>query len=149
RGAQDAILGGGRYAGLIEACGGPPTPGVGFAGGLERLLLALEAAGATPKGERVDLIFLAPLGARAKDLAVRLAHEMRAAGLTADLDYLGRSLKAQLREADRRDARAVVILGEDEIERGAAAVKWLDGAGQEEIGFSALVGYLQDKLAQK
>lgn len=148
-GAQDAIIGGGRYDGLIETCGGPPTPGVGFAGGFERLVLALAAAGATPERKRSGLVFLAPLGAGGKELAVRLAHEMRLAGLQADLDYLGRSLKAQLREADRQGARVVVILGDDELARGAAAVKWLDGTGQEEIDLSVLVAYLKEKVAQK
>ncbi|MGQ9780315.1 MAG: histidine--tRNA ligase [Bacillota bacterium] len=146
-GAQDAIIGGGRYDGLIETCGGPPTPGVGFAGGFERLLLALAAAGATPARERPGLVFLAPLGPEGKDLAVRLAHEMRAAGLTVELDYLGRSLKAQLREADRQGARVVVILGEDELARGAATLKWLEEGRQEEVGLSGLLSYLKEKAA--
>ncbi|NLG83263.1 MAG: histidine--tRNA ligase [Firmicutes bacterium] len=148
-GAQDAVIGGGRYDGLIETCGGPPTPGVGFAGGLERLLLALAAAGAGPREKRVPLVFLAPLGAAPKELAVRLAHEMRTTGLRVDLDYRSRSLKAQLREADRQGARVVVILGEDELARGKAALKWLDGGGQEEIDLSVLVAYLREKTCSE
>ncbi len=145
-GAQDAILGGGRYDGLIELCGGPATPGVGFAGGMERLLLALAAAGNPPQAEREMAVFLVSLGAAAKERAVRLAHELRAAGFCADLDYLDRSLKAQLREADRQGARFAVILGEQELAREAATVKPLKGGEQVEVALGDLLPYLRREL---
>lgn len=145
-GAQDAILGGGRYDGLIETCGGPSTPGVGFAGGMERLLLALAAAGRSPQVEKGIAVFLAPLGTAAKEAAVRLAHELRLAGLRTDLDYLDRSLKAQLREADRQGARFAVILGEQELARRVATVKALKGGGQVEVALDELLPHLGREL---
>lgn len=148
-GAQDAILGGGRYDGLIEACGGPPTPGVGFAGGLERLVLALESAGRPPEGPDRPLFYLAPLGEEAMESAVQLARDLRRAGLAADLDYLDRSLKAQLREADRRGARAAIILGQEELREGSVAVKWLDGREQTRVAMGELVGYLPRELGRE
>ena len=145
-GAQDAILGGGRYDGLIETCGGPATPGVGFAGGMERLLLALAAADRSPRVEQGIAVFLAPLGAAAKEAAVRLAHEFRLAGLAADLDYLDRSLKAQLREADRQGARFAVILGDEELARRVATVKALKGGEQVEVALTELLPHLRREL---
>lgn len=141
-GAQNSILGGGRYDGLIETCGGQPTPGVGFAGGMERLMLALESAGRTPSGMAQPLYYLAPMGDEAMDGAVRLAGDLRRAGLAVDLDYLGRSLKAQLREADRRGARAAILLGQDELREEAVTVKWLDGREQARVSRGELAGYL-------
>ncbi|MGE5527850.1 MAG: histidine--tRNA ligase [Patescibacteria group bacterium] len=147
-GSQDSILGGGRYDGLVEACGGPPTPGVGFAGGCERLLIALQSAGRAPGGETRVVVFLAPFGhGDAGQLAFGLAHRLRAAGVATDLDYQGRSLKAQLREADRLGARAAVLLGPDELARNTAAVRWLDSKTQTEVPLASLVDYLRREVA--
>ncbi|MGE5549218.1 MAG: histidine--tRNA ligase [Bacteroidota bacterium] len=145
-GAQNAILGGGRYDGLIETCGGPPTPGVGFAGGFERLLLALSSAGRLPQAESGPGVFLAPLGPAAKEVAVRLAREIRASGIRADLDYFGRSLKAQLREGDRQGARAAVIIGADELAQGMATVRWLVDGSQTQVDLAGVVAYLRQEM---
>ncbi len=111
-GANSTISGGGRYDGLIEEIGGPPTPGVGFGAGIERLLLALEAAGVGAEPQHVDVfVAVEPDGPRA--LALRWLKELRDAGVAADTDYAGRSLKGQLTQAGRSGARTTVIVGAD------------------------------------
>ena len=113
-GAQSVISGGGRYDGLIEAIGGPPTPGVGFGAGIERLLIALDDAGVTADAPRIDVFFaLEPDAPRADVL--RWLMELRAAGVAADTDYAGRSLKGQLTQASRSSAHTTVIVGPERI----------------------------------
>jgi histidyl-tRNA synthetase len=109
-GAQSTICGGGRYDGLIEEIGGKPTPGIGFGAGIERLLLSLEAAGVQAEPEEID-VFVAVQEQDAKPRALPLVQELRRRGLSADLDYAGRSLKGQLTHAGRLGARAVVEWG--------------------------------------
>jgi histidyl-tRNA synthetase len=124
-GAQSTISGGGRYDGLVEEIGGPPTPGVGFGAGIERLLIALEQAGVAPEAEAIDLFFLVEPGA---DRAAALLEmkKLRAAGLSCDTDYAGRSIKGQRTQLARSGARgfvhvradgATVKVGGDKAER--------------------------------
>ena len=101
-GAQDSICGGGRYDGLIEAIGGPPTPGIGFGAGIERLLLSLGDPALEPEG--IDVFFVAEEGADRKAIAAALA-ELRRRGISADMDYAGRSVKGQRTQATRLGAR--------------------------------------------
>lgn len=134
-GAQNSILGGGRYDGLVAAFGGPPTPACGFAVGMERLLLLVGerlAAGAGPD------VYLAAVGAAPRRAGLRLAREIRAAGLAVETDLMNRSLKAQLRAADRCGARLCAILGEDELSRGVAVLRELRGEGQRELPLADL-----------
>ncbi|MCL6639507.1 MAG: histidine--tRNA ligase, partial [Firmicutes bacterium] len=115
-GAQSSIGGGGRYNGLIEICGGPPTPGIGYALGMERILLTMERQGLTPAGgDRLD-VFVVTAGAAAAGEAFRLLFMLRGAGIAADKDYLGRSLKAQMKYAGKTGARFALIIGEEELE---------------------------------
>ena len=109
-GAKSSICGGGRYDGLIEQIGGRPTPGIGFGAGIERLLLSLEAAGVGAEPEGVD-VFVLLLEGDHKPRALPLVAELRRAGLSADVDYAGRSLKGQLTQAGRLGAKAVVEWG--------------------------------------
>jgi histidyl-tRNA synthetase len=110
-GAQSAICAGGRYDGLIEEIGGPPTPGVGFGAGIERLLIALEDAGVgAPAAEPIDVFFAVDDGAP-RERILQLLARLRAAGRAADTDYAGRSLKGQLTQARRLGARLTVIVG--------------------------------------
>ncbi len=110
--ANSTICGGGRYDGLVEAIGGPPTPGIGFGAGIERLLLALENEGITIEQAALDVFVV--LGEDADRAAVsRLLVELRRAGLSADTDYAGRSFKGQMTQAGRTRAGAVVIVGGD------------------------------------
>jgi histidyl-tRNA synthetase len=130
-GAQDALLGGGRYDDLAELLGGAPTPGVGFAGGMERLVLA---RGHRSDEEAPELeCFVVPV-TQAEDIrrgAIQLLSSLRRAGFSADMDYLGRSLRTQLRVAGRR-ARYALILGPDELVQGGLRVRDL-GSGAEKV----------------
>jgi histidyl-tRNA synthetase len=106
-GAQDSICGGGRYDGLIEAIGGPPTPAIGFGAGIERLLLSLGDTEVDPEG--IDVFFVAEEGADRKAIAAALA-ELRRRNLSADMDYAGRSVKGQRTQASRLGARRVEVV---------------------------------------
>jgi histidyl-tRNA synthetase len=109
--AQSTISGGGRYDYLVEEIGGPPTPGVGFGAGIERLLLAMEGAGTNADAPKLDVFVVLDGGERTA--ALRLARDLRRRGLAADLDYAGRSLRGQLTQASRSGARWTVLLGAD------------------------------------
>ena len=138
-GAQASIGGGGRYDGLVEQCGGKPTPGVGIGIGLERLLLARQLAGvAAPSPEREGVLVVA-MGDEAWPEALKLAYELRAAGLKADVDYRRRSFKAQMRFADGERFAWAAILGEDELARGTVGLKSLDTGEQTEVARGELL----------
>jgi histidyl-tRNA synthetase len=109
-GAQSTLSGGGRYDGLVEEIGGPPTPGVGFGAGIERLLLALERARVTAEPPTVDVFFVLDEGAPRLEVATWLS-ALRERGVAADTDYASRSLKGQLTQAGRLGARTTVIVG--------------------------------------
>ncbi len=112
KGAQNALSGGGRYDGLVEEIGGPPTPGVGFGAGLERLVLALERAKVTASPPSVDVFFALSSGA-SHERVVGWLSELRARGVACDTDYAGRSLKGQLTQAARLGAAATVVVRRD------------------------------------
>ncbi len=119
--AQNALGGGGRYDGLVEALGGPPTPGVGFALGVDRTLLACDDEGVFPADERrLDAFVVDVVGGLE---ATRLTAEIRAAGLAADRGYDNRSMKAQMKLANRSGASHAVIIGGDELAAGTVVVK--------------------------
>ncbi len=143
--AQDAIGGGGRYDGLVESLGGPPTPGIGFGMGIERLLLACDAEGVfgPPRGT-LDAFVVDLTGGVA---ARQLTHELRAAGLRADRAFDDRSLKAQLKVADRSGAALALIVGPDEVEAGTVTVRPLRGGGdQESVGRAEVVARVVEFL---
>ncbi len=130
-GAQDSVCGGGRYDGLVEILGGPPTPAVGFAAGFERVLAALPQE-AVPAVDRLD-VFVCALGENASRRATEVLGRLRSIGVSADRDFLGRGLKAQMKEADRGRAKYVIIIGDDEIAKGKYALRVMDSAEQREI----------------
>jgi len=132
-GAQSAIAGGGRYDGLVEEIGGPSTPAVGFAAGLERVMLALETQGLYESAPRQSDVFVISLGEKAQIPAFSLLMSLRDAGLTALMDYSGRSLKAQMKQADKAGARFAAILGEDEIRDGTATLRNMQTSEQEVV----------------
>jgi len=138
-GAQNAIGGGGRYDNLVEEIGGPPTPGIGFGLGLDRLVMALEALGVEPPIDDGGKVFVAGLGEAGHDAAVKVTFDLRRQGVPADMDYTGRSLKAQMKLADKLGARYVVILGEDEIARGVATLRDMRTAEQRSVALCELV----------
>jgi histidyl-tRNA synthetase len=143
-GAQSSVCGGGRYDHLIQEIGGPETPGMGFAMGLERLLLIMEAQGAPiPAWEGYD-VFVAALGAEAGYEASGLIQALRRLGLRAERDYQGKSLKAQLKAADRLGARVALILGEDELSRGEIIYRRMDEGAQETLAVQAAIDRLME-----
>ncbi|GBC98947.1 Histidine--tRNA ligase [bacterium HR17] len=122
-GAQSTVLAGGRYDGLIAALGGEPTPGVGFGCGVERTLLARYANGRTLPSEPVIDAFVAVAAPEARGTAIALLFALRQAGVRADTDFLGRSLKAQMRFADKLGARFVLIVGDEEVRENTVTVR--------------------------
>lgn len=132
-GSQNALCGGGRYDGLIEELGGPPTPGIGFGCGIERLVLTLQEQGIEVPQDPSPQVFVAHLGPEAKSVAVKLVQELRQEGIPAVVSFGERSLKAQLRDANRIGARAAVVIGEEELRNGRYQLKWLDTGQQEEL----------------
>ena len=141
-GAQNAIGGGGRYNRLVSEIGGPDVPGIGFAIGLERFLLALEETGALPAFPPDLEVFVATTGESCASLADRVLRELRGAGFRADRDYMGRSLKAQMRQADRQQVQVVVLIGEDEAARGTYTLRCMRTKEQYEIGQAGLINEL-------
>lgn len=131
-GAQSGVGGGGRYDDLVETIGGPPTPGVGFGTGVERILLALSRSRGDLPQSGGPVAYIVALSDETRPEAFKLAHELRSRGLSADLDYAGRSTKGQMKQAGRSGARFALILGEEELARGSATLKDL-GVGEERM----------------
>jgi histidyl-tRNA synthetase len=145
-GAQAAVCGGGRYDGLAERLGGPPTPGVGVAVGLERIILVMEDLGVEVPSLPGPRVFLAHLGPLAKREALRLLDELRRSDVAAWMAMGERGLRSQLREAGKRGVRHVIILGEDELENGVATVRDMEAGEQVSVQIAELVGWLSDRL---
>ena len=135
-GAQDAICGGGRYDGLVETLGGKPTPAIGFAAGMERILLSMDIGRDDAKENTVYLINLVE---SASGQALFIANELRELGCYVIMDTLRRSLKAQLRDANRIGAVKAVIMGEEELKNKTVQIKDLSSGEQEEIVMNDLV----------
>lgn len=135
-GAQGTVIGGGRYDGLVELMGGPAMAGVGWAAGIERLAMLIDELPAPPRP-----IAIVPIGEVAESRALVLAEELRAAGFVIDLFYSG-NLARRMRRADRIGARAAVLLGDDELARGAATVRDLDSGAQGEVALGTLAAQL-------
>ncbi len=151
-GAQAAVCGGGRYDGLVEVLGGPPTPGIGFGSGIERLILTLKAQGVLPPllpGPEVQVSYTGKeeAGQRAKQAAVTLTRELRQAGVGALLPFGDRSLKSQLKSADKAGVAYVVIIGEGELESGQLTVRTLADGVQQTVAREELVNWLKAKLS--
>lgn len=144
-GAQNAILGGGRYDGLIEECGGKPTPGIGFGCGLERLLIVRQQLGKHIAQEAIVDVFVCTVGAEVRNTALRVLYDLRRAGIRADMDYLGRSLKAQMRFADKLGATYAVIIGSDELKQGMITVRSMDKSEQDQVPLNEVVDYLLER----
>ena len=131
-GAQSAVIAGGRYDGLIESMGGPSTPAIGWAAGIERLSMLTEA----PPPIRTD-VALVPLGEAAETAAVRIAASLRRAGVACDMAYRG-NMKKRMQKANASGARFAIIIGDDELARGEAALKDLGTGEQRHVAIDAL-----------
>jgi len=147
-GAQAAVCGGGRYDGLAEAIGGPSTPGVGFGSGIERIVLGLQEQGIMPPETPQPPVMLAHFGGTTKTAAVQLTYQLRDAGIGARLAFARerRSIKSQMREANKYAIRFVLILGESEVEKSVVTIRPLDGGTQIEIPQAELVTWLKQRL---
>jgi len=143
-GSQNAVAAGGRYDGLIRDLGGPALPGIGFAMGLERLVLLKSGMERQPA---VPQVFFAALGEDAADRAFEMMSALQRRGVWAEMDYLGKSLKAQMRRADKFAARKVVILGGDELARGVAMLRDMTDGSQRETPLDGLVELLVETSA--
>lgn len=141
-GAQSAVCGGGRYDGLVEEIGGPSTPGIGFAIGLERLLLALEMQNLIPAPKAQKRVYIAALGEDAVAEGFKIQEELRGLGVLTDMDLQGRSLKGQMKQAGKLDSQFTVIIGSNELEKVAAAVKNMADGTQKDIPFAEVAGYI-------
>ena len=143
-GAQNTVVGGGRYDRLVESLGGPRTPALGFGMGLERVLLALPAS--ADGFEPPINVFFAPLDAAARDYALPLAHRLRTAGIRVEIEHRAASLKAQLKRADKLRARLAVIIGENEVASGRLTLKDLANGTQQEVAVAELEAKVRQAL---
>lgn len=145
-GSQNAIGGGGRYDRLMEEYDGPPTPGLGFALGFERTLLALESAGAVvPAPARAD-VYVAAVDASVRSAVFALAASLRDGGVATELDHQARSLKSQFKQADRLGARFVVIAGPDEIAAGEVTLRDMNTKDETRVALGAIVEAARSRL---
>ncbi len=141
--AQSTILAGGRYDGLIEQLGGPPTPGIGFGSGIERVLLSCEAEGVLdPLPPAVDAFVVDTTG----QAATQIAHDLRLAGVATDRAFDARSMKAQMKAAGKSGARVAVIVGEDELAEKTATVRDLTSGDQQRVMWTDLAVHLRREL---
>ena len=139
-GAQGTVLGGGRYDGLVEQLGGSKTAGVGFGAGIDRLSLLLEEVGKVPESTRP--IAVVPVGADVVLPMMKIAHDLRAAGLTVDMSYAGNMAK-RLKKANKINAIAAVIMGSDEQAQGIVTVRNLDSGEQQSVSLADLANVLK------
>jgi len=142
-GAGATVGGGGRYNGLVEEIGGPATPGVGFAFGLERLMIALNDNEDDDEG--ID-VYIMPLGEEARDLGMQISAVLRANGFSVDMDYAGRGFKGQFKSADRFKATYSILLGEDEVKGEYVNIRDNKTKEQEQVPFEDIVSYLEKGL---
>jgi len=143
-GAQNAIGGGGRYDNLVQELGGPPTPAMGFGIGLERVMVTLDKMGVELPVSAGVTAFIVTMGDAAHRAAVRIVSDLRGQGIPADMDYTGRSLKAQMKTADKLGARYAVILGEDEIASGTATIRDMASSDQRTVPLAELPSALRE-----
>lgn len=141
-GAQGTVCGGGRYDGLIEQLGGAKAPGIGFAMGIERLLLLMENTSVEIPNDQKVKIYLAPMGEKAGEIAFGLVSQLRSKGVTADIDHMARGIKAQFKYADKIGAEYVGVLGDSEIADGVIKVKNMADGSETPVQLDKLCDYV-------
>jgi len=146
-GAQSGVGGGGRYDGLVEAIGGPSTPGVGFGTGIERILLALSRSGVTAPTPVQPVAYLVGLTPEGRQEVFSLAHELRTRGVYAELDYMSRSAKGQMKQAGRSGARYAFIVGEQEFANAVITVRDLQTGEETPLSRSEAVALAKSAVA--
>ena len=140
-GAQGTVCAGGRYDGLIEELGGNPMPAVGFAAGIERLLIVMEQTGAEIPAPATPTVYLAGMDAACREKAFELACKLRAAGVLAEIDHMERSVKAQFKYADKIGAKFVAVIGGNELAEGKANIKNMSNGTSESVSFEEMPAY--------
>jgi len=145
-GSQDALAGGGRYDLLVKELGGPQTPSVGFAAGIERLLMAMEKANIYKGKENNPIVFIASADEASRNLTLSKATELRRIGIPCEIDMLNRSLKSQMREADRQKVKYVVIIGQDELKSEQVSVKDMKTGEQTTMRLNDLINFFEQSV---
>lgn len=143
-GAQDALAGGGRYDLLVEEIGGQPTPAVGFAAGMERLLIACEELGISLGSEKTVDVYIVTLGDAARKWGVSKLPFLRNAGISATMDYMGRSMKAQMKDANRENASFTIIVGENELSEGKFTFRNMKVSEESSLTFDEILAKLKN-----
>ncbi|MFV9510936.1 histidine--tRNA ligase [Tepidibacillus sp. LV47] len=145
-GAVGTICGGGRYNGLVAEIGGNDVPGIGFAFSLERVALALKEKGIDLKLAKGIDVYFVTTGEKADSVSMKILDDLRKAGIKAEKDYLGRKMKAQMKAADRLQAKYVLILGDDEFESKKVILRDMASGEQQEVSFDDIIPVLTSKL---
>jgi histidyl-tRNA synthetase len=145
-GSQNAIGGGGRYDRLMETFGGPPTPGLGFALGFERTLLAMQAAGAQVPSPAIAEVYVARVDACVEGETFGIASALRESGIAAEMDHQNRSLKSQFKQADRLGAQLVVVVGPDELADGQVTVRNMSTKAEQRVEIAGLASHVRQAL---
>jgi len=143
-GAQDALGGGGRYDLLIEEIGGQSTPAVGFAAGMERLMIACEELNIELVDEEMLDVYIVTLGEKARKWAVKHLPKLRKSGLSASMDYIGRSIKSQMKDADRENARHTIIVGDHELSEGKFTLRNMKASEEDAYTFDEILRRLTE-----
>ncbi len=147
-GAQNVLGGGGRYQSLVKELGGPDLPGIGFAFGMERLLMAIDCENPNLyEKDQLD-VYVLNFGDQLKKEAVKLLHDLRVSGIRSDMNYTNKSFKSQLKEALKFDAKYIIFFGEDEFNKGYTAVKNTKTETQENVNLDEVVSYLKKELME-
>ncbi len=143
-GAQGTVCGGGRYDGLIEQLGGPSTPGIGFAIGIERILLVLENTGVEINNPNKVKVYFAPMGENESVKVFELVTNLRNQGVICDFDHMGRGIKAQFKYADKIGARFVAVVGSNELSEGVVKIKNMADGTETPVAFSKIAEFVMN-----
>lgn len=142
-GAQGTVCGGGRYDGLIAELGGNDVPGIGFAVGIERILMLLENLGVEIPNDNFVKVYVAPMGEKESEKAFEICSSLRQAGISCDFDHMGRGIKAQFKYADKIKAKYVAVIGSNELENGVVKLKNMADGSEQTVEFSRLAEVLK------
>lgn len=145
-GSQNVLCAGGRYNGLVETIGGPQTPGVGFALGLERLLVALEYEKLEPWEDKTTDFYIAPMDDTCKSYSLKVLNMLRMNGFNGDMDYMNRSLKSNFKQAERLNTKYIIIIGNDEIENNMVTIKNNETKESKTVAFDNIVDYFDEVM---
>ena len=145
-GSQNVLCAGGRYNGLVETIGGPQTPGVGFALGLERLLVALEYEKLEPWEDKTTDFYIAPMDDTCKSYSLKVLNMLRMNGFNGDMDYMDRSLKGNFKQAERLNTKYIIIIGNDEIENNMVTIKNNETKESKTVAFDNIVDYFDEVM---